>query len=52
MSRTLSPDAALPIPSRDKKWNTNRLGARLGVDVVSAATAGALTCPVITVIDR
>ncbi|RAK95449.1 cystathionine beta-lyase STR3 [Aspergillus ibericus CBS 121593] len=33
-------------------WNTNRLGARLGVDVASAATAGALTCPVITVIDR
>ncbi|PYH47192.1 uncharacterized protein BP01DRAFT_228388 [Aspergillus saccharolyticus JOP 1030-1] len=34
------------------KWNTDRLGMRLGVDVASAATAGALTCPVITVIDR
>ncbi|PWY75550.1 hypothetical protein BO70DRAFT_388782 [Aspergillus heteromorphus CBS 117.55] len=33
-------------------WNTSRLGTRLGVDVASAATAGALTCPVITVIDR
>ncbi|KAL3436387.1 hypothetical protein BDV09DRAFT_50455 [Aspergillus tetrazonus] len=44
-------DAAF-IPSPTKSWNTNRLGARFGVDIVSAATAGALTCPVITVIDR
>ncbi|KAL6233199.1 hypothetical protein BDW75DRAFT_215716 [Aspergillus navahoensis] len=44
-------DAAV-IPSSTKLWNTNRLGARFGVDIVSAATAGALTCPVITVIDR
>ncbi|RDW67175.1 uncharacterized protein DSM5745_09041 [Aspergillus mulundensis] len=44
-------DAAL-IPSPSKSWNTNRLGARFGVDIVSAATAGALTCPIITVIDR
>ncbi|KAL4738868.1 Cys/Met metabolism PLP-dependent enzyme-domain-containing protein [Aspergillus similis] len=40
------------IPSSTKSWNTNRLGARFGIDIVSAATAGALTCPVITVIDR
>lgn len=33
-------------------WNTNRLGSRLGIDAASAATAGILTCPVITVIDR
>ncbi|KAL2832456.1 cystathionine beta-l [Aspergillus cavernicola] len=57
MPRALSQDAALttlpgPAVSSDKKWNTNRLGARLGADVVSAAAAGALTCPVITVIDR
>ncbi|KAI9372741.1 Cys/Met metabolism PLP-dependent enzyme-domain-containing protein [Aspergillus egyptiacus] len=49
-------DAALAIPppvlSSDREWNTNRLGARLGADVFSAAVAGALTCPVITVIDR
>ncbi|KAL4976594.1 hypothetical protein BDW66DRAFT_51207 [Aspergillus desertorum] len=44
-------DAAL-IPPSTKPWNTTRLGARFGVDIVSAATAGALTCPVITVIDR
>ncbi|KAL4965315.1 uncharacterized protein BDV14DRAFT_172961 [Aspergillus stella-maris] len=50
----LAQDAAftIPSPTQDKKWNTNRLGARLGADVVSAAAAGALTCPVITVIDR
>lgn len=33
-------------------WNTKDLGLRLGVDVVSAASAGALTCPLITIIDR
>lgn len=33
-------------------WNANRLGSRLGIDAASAATAGILTCPVITVIDR
>ncbi|CAI7604296.1 unnamed protein product [Penicillium discolor] len=33
-------------------WNTKDLGQRLGVDVASAATAGALTCPLITIIDR
>ncbi|GFF27859.1 uncharacterized membrane protein C365.16 [Aspergillus udagawae] len=38
--------------SSTSKWNTDKLGMRLGVDVASAMTAGALTCPVITVIDR
>ncbi|KAI2703624.1 hypothetical protein CBS147332_7610 [Penicillium roqueforti] len=33
-------------------WNTKDLGKRIGVDVASAATAGALTCPLITIIDR
>ena len=33
-------------------WNTKDLGLRLGVDVASAASAGALTCPLITIIDR
>ncbi|KAJ5929583.1 hypothetical protein N7454_006533 [Penicillium verhagenii] len=33
-------------------WNTQSLGLRLGVDVASAASAGALTCPLITIIDR
>ncbi|KAJ5788048.1 hypothetical protein N7457_003038 [Penicillium paradoxum] len=34
------------------KWNTEDLGKRFSVDVASAATAGALTCPLITIIDR
>ncbi|CAI7658646.1 unnamed protein product [Penicillium glandicola] len=38
--------------STASKWNTKNLGKRLGVDVASAATAGALTCPLITIIDR
>ncbi|KAJ5373745.1 hypothetical protein N7517_005751 [Penicillium concentricum] len=33
-------------------WNTKDMGKRLGVDIASAATAGALTCPLITIIDR
>ncbi|KAE8390456.1 Cys/Met metabolism PLP-dependent enzyme-domain-containing protein [Aspergillus alliaceus] len=52
----LSSDGALPMQAVAERptstWNTNRLGARVGVDIASAATAGALTCPVITVIDR
>ncbi|KAF7591074.1 hypothetical protein BBP40_001973 [Aspergillus hancockii] len=54
----LSPDGPLSMqavterPATQSTWNTNRLGTRLGVDIASAATAGALTCPVITVIDR
>lgn len=35
-----------------RPWNTKDLGKRLGVDLASAATAGALTCPLITIIDR
>ncbi|CAG8005995.1 unnamed protein product [Penicillium salamii] len=35
-----------------RPWNTKDLGKRLGVDAASAATAGALTCPLITIIDR
>lgn len=33
-------------------WNTKNLGLRLGVDVASAATSGALVAPLITIIDR
>ena len=33
-------------------WNTRRLGQRLGVDIASAVAAGALTCPLVTIIDR
>ncbi|KAF7718088.1 Uncharacterized protein PECH_002425 [Penicillium ucsense] len=43
---------ALPSPVAPSTWNTSNLGMRLGIDVVSAASAGALTCPLITIIDR
>ncbi|KAK2846421.1 hypothetical protein FQN49_005735 [Arthroderma sp. PD_2] len=33
-------------------WNTGNLGSRLAVDVASAATAGVLICPIITIIDK
>ncbi|KAE8355069.1 Cys/Met metabolism PLP-dependent enzyme-domain-containing protein [Aspergillus coremiiformis] len=54
----LSSDGALSMQAVTERstsqstWNTSRLGTRFGVDIASAATAGALTCPVITVIDR
>ena len=38
--------------SSTSKWNMTGLGARLGVDVVSAATASITVAPVISVIDR
>ncbi|OJJ46486.1 hypothetical protein ASPZODRAFT_151999 [Penicilliopsis zonata CBS 506.65] len=41
-----------PLPTVSSKWNTDRLGLRLGVDLASATAAGALTCPIITIIDR
>ncbi|RMJ28680.1 hypothetical protein PHISP_00429 [Aspergillus sp. HF37] len=45
--------ATLPgRPLLNPAWNTRRLAPRLGVDVASAVTAGALTCPLITIIDR
>ncbi|KAJ5225441.1 hypothetical protein N7468_006666 [Penicillium chermesinum] len=39
-------------PKAASGWNTNDLGLRVGADVVSAMSAGALTCPLITIIDR
>nr|POE54584.1 putative membrane protein [Quercus suber] len=36
----------------EKEWNLKNIGSRLGVDVISAATAGGLVAPVITVIDK
>ncbi|PLN76947.1 hypothetical protein BDW42DRAFT_177724 [Aspergillus taichungensis] len=54
MTRLLAHESPVPVPgvSPKKAWNTDRLAMRFGVDVTSAAIAGALTCPVITVIDR
>ncbi|KAJ5090563.1 hypothetical protein N7532_009247 [Penicillium argentinense] len=45
--------APAPVPAGSMStWNTKDLSLRLGVDVASAATAGALTCPLITIIDQ
>jgi len=34
------------------EWNTKNLGRRLAVDAASAATAGGLVAPIITMIDK
>lgn len=51
--------AIIPVSDRPvsksaapRSWNTDSLGLRFGVDVASATTAGALICPIITIIDR
>lgn len=48
----VAPATAMQSPKVKPAWNTKDLGLRLGVDVVSAMSAGALTCPLITIIDR
>ncbi|GAD94398.1 hypothetical protein ANI_1_1084124 [Paecilomyces variotii No. 5] len=40
------------VSTSTKAWNTNSLALRLGVDTASAGAAGALICPLITIIDR
>jgi hypothetical protein len=35
-----------------KRWNTSKLGLRIGADAVSAGTAGILVAPIITMIDK
>lgn len=55
VARPTSPAASPKVASAPvvaPSWNTKDLGLRLGVDVVSAASAGALTCPLIAIIDR
>jgi hypothetical protein len=37
---------------KTKVWNTQNLMLRFGADFASAATAGAMICPLITIIDR
>lgn len=39
-------------PDVEKRWNTEKLGLRMGVDALSAGAAGALVAPVITMIDK
>ncbi|KAF2002249.1 hypothetical protein P154DRAFT_544563 [Amniculicola lignicola CBS 123094] len=38
--------------SVDRKWNTEKLGMRIGVDVLAAGMAGGLVAPVVGMIDR
>lgn len=49
---TISAASTMKSQKAAPTWNSKDLGLRLGVDVASAATAGALTCPLITIIDR
>jgi hypothetical protein len=46
-------NAAKPVAvEKTKNWDTRNLGWRIGADAVSAASAGVLVAPIITVIDR
>lgn len=53
-----TPQLPAPKPKLDaavkpqRKWNTKNLGGRLATDLVSAASAGAMIAPVISIIDR
>ncbi len=41
-----------PATTAATKWNTNKLGLRLGSDALAAGAAGALVAPIITMIDK
>ncbi|KAH6685950.1 hypothetical protein F5X68DRAFT_17778 [Plectosphaerella plurivora] len=45
------PSPRLPEPA-EKTWNTKNLGLRLGADALSAACAGTMVAPIVTMIDR
>lgn len=51
-SRSSMPTAAPSLRAAPRDWNTDKLALRLGSDLVSAACAGALVAPLISVIDR
>jgi hypothetical protein len=53
-SLALPPQVAITtkMPVPDSKWNTNKLGLRLGADALAAASASVLVAPIICVIDR
>jgi len=55
------PKPNLPLPTMRKpststetshEWNTSKLGLRIGVDALSAGSAGILVAPIITMIDK
>ena len=37
---------------KTRAWNTRNLPARVGTDLIAAASAGFLVAPIITIIDR
>ncbi|KAF1834070.1 hypothetical protein BDW02DRAFT_353911 [Decorospora gaudefroyi] len=56
-----NPNPKIPLPSMrtpttstdtPRTWNTSKLGLRIGVDTLSAAAAGLLVAPIITMIDK
>lgn len=51
-TRATVPAIPTPTMNSDKQWNTRSLGLRFAADAASAAVAGALICPIITIIDR
>jgi hypothetical protein len=43
---------ATPPSLAQTKWNTDKLGLRMGSDALAAGAAGALVAPIITIIDK
>jgi hypothetical protein len=43
---------ATPPSLAQTKWNTDKLGLRIGSDALAAGAAGALVAPIITIIDK
>lgn len=52
LSKPTIPSPAMTHDASTSAWNTNKLGLRLGSDALSAAAAGALVAPIITMIDK
>jgi hypothetical protein len=49
---TTSPMRSPKDENGERTWNTHKLGLRVGADALSAASAGVLVAPVITMIDK
>lgn len=49
---TLTAKTALADEPAAGRWNTHKLGLRIGADALAAGSAGALVAPVITMIDK
>jgi hypothetical protein len=49
---TTSKDTAANATTTPRTWDTSKLGLRIGADALSAASAGTLVAPIITMIDK